>query len=168
MPRSIRLTSVCSTVVMIVEPPGEPTAYTGLPRASSTMVGDIDDRGRLPPAIVFGSVADGVALKSVSSLLSRNPRPGTTMPEPPVCSMVNVYDTTLPQRSEVTRCVVDRPCSLRAGGRTSETAATGERARRRGGLQRPPLRDLARPAVGEPLGQQRLRSARRTKAGSPT
>jgi hypothetical protein len=30
-------------------------------------------------------------------LLSRNPKPGTTRPEPPVDSMVNVYETTLPR-----------------------------------------------------------------------
>src|SRR5262249_53543252 len=39
----------------------------------------------------------------------RNPRCGTTMAEPPVCSMVRVYDTTLPHLSVATRCVVDRP-----------------------------------------------------------
>ena len=54
MPRSIRLTRVCSTVVMIVAPPGEPTAYAGLP-SLSTIVGAIELRGRLPPSIRFGS-----------------------------------------------------------------------------------------------------------------
>ena len=46
------------------------------------------ERGRLPGA---GEFAVPVAkLKSVSSLLSRKPRPGTVMPLPPVCSIVNV------------------------------------------------------------------------------
>ena len=92
MPRSSRLISVCRTVVMIVEPPGEPSARNGLP-LRSTIVGDIDDRGRLPAAgqvrVVHGRVA-GAKLKSVSSLFSRKPRPGTVMPLPPVCSMVSV------------------------------------------------------------------------------
>ncbi len=54
MPRSTRLTRVCSTVVMIVEPPGEPTASTGL-RSLSTMVGAMEERGRLPGSMRFGS-----------------------------------------------------------------------------------------------------------------
>ena len=54
MPRSSRLVSVCRTVVMMVEPPGEPSARNGLP-PRSTIVGDIDDRGRLPGWIRFGS-----------------------------------------------------------------------------------------------------------------
>ena len=41
MPRSSRSTRICSTVVMIVAPPGEPSASSGLP-SSSTIVGDID------------------------------------------------------------------------------------------------------------------------------
>ena len=45
--------------------------------------------------------------KSVSSLLSRKPRPGTMMPEPPVCSMVSVYSTTLPHLSATVRLVVE-------------------------------------------------------------
>ena len=76
---------------MIVAPPGEPSASTGWPSAS-TIVGDIDERGRLPGPGRLGSGAGlaGAKLKSVSSLLSRKPRPGTTMPMPPVCSMVSV------------------------------------------------------------------------------
>ena len=46
-------------------------------------------------------------MKSVSSLLSRKPRPGTTMPDPPVCSMVSVYSATLPHLSLAVRFVVD-------------------------------------------------------------
>ena len=55
-PRSTRLTRVCSTVVMMVEPPGEPRASTGSPRRV-TMVGAIELRGRLPGSIRFGSSA---------------------------------------------------------------------------------------------------------------
>ncbi len=92
-PRSRKPVRVCSTVVMMVEPPGEPSATTGRSWRSSTIVGEIDDRGRLPGPGRFGSWTAGSAgakEKSVSSLLSRNPRPGTVMPLPPVCSMVRV------------------------------------------------------------------------------
>ena len=41
---------------MIVEPPGEPTARNGLPFLS-TIVGDIEERGRLSGSIRFGSAA---------------------------------------------------------------------------------------------------------------
>ena len=53
----------------------------------------IDERGRLPGPGRFGSCTAGLAgakEKSVSSLLSRKPRPGTVMPLPPVDSMVSV------------------------------------------------------------------------------
>src|SRR6266545_3803926 len=70
MPKSRWLTRICRTVVMIMEPPGEPSATTGWPSAR-TIVGLMLLRGRLPPA---GEFADpGWKLKSVSSLLSRNP-----------------------------------------------------------------------------------------------
>ena len=49
IPKSRRLTSTCRTVVMMVDPPGEPTARTGRP-SSRTIVGAIDERGRLPGA----------------------------------------------------------------------------------------------------------------------
>ncbi len=77
---------------MMVAPPGEPSATTGRP-CRSTIVGEIDERGRLPGPGRFGSWTAGSAgakEKSVSSLLSRKPRCGTTMPLPPVCSMVRV------------------------------------------------------------------------------
>ena len=38
----------------------------------------------------FGTSGLYTVEKSVSSLFNRNPRPGTIMPEPPVCSMVSV------------------------------------------------------------------------------
>ena len=72
---------------MIVAPPGEPSATAGLPW-SKTSVGEMLERGRLHGAGEF--VVPVAKLKSVSSLLSRKPRPGTTMPLPPVCSIVNV------------------------------------------------------------------------------
>jgi len=40
------LTRICSTVVMIVEPPGEPMVNAGAP-SRSTMVGLMLERGRL-------------------------------------------------------------------------------------------------------------------------
>ena len=68
-------------MVMIVAPPGEPTASHG--RSSlSTIVGLIDERGRLPGPGRFGSgtpAVSGTKLKSVSSLLSRKPQPGTVI-----------------------------------------------------------------------------------------
>ena len=54
MPKSMWLTRICRTVVMIVEPPGEPTAKSNLP-FFSTIVGDMLERGRLPGAGRFGS-----------------------------------------------------------------------------------------------------------------
>src|SRR5919204_5244265 len=93
---------------MIVEPPGEPSVRNGLP-FFSTIVGDIELRGRLPPSTRFGCVVES-KLKSVSSLFSRNPQPGTSSAEPPVDSIVNVYETTLPSVSDVTRCVVVSDC----------------------------------------------------------
>ena len=47
MPKSSTLTITCSTAVMMRLPPGEPVTSTGLP-SFSTMVGVIDDSGRLP------------------------------------------------------------------------------------------------------------------------
>ena len=111
MPRSIRLNSICNTVVMIVDPPGDPSATKGSP-SSSTIVGDIELRGRLPGSGRLGSLSGTgktVVVKSVSSLLSRKPRSGTTMPAPPVCSMVRVYSTTLPHWSLTVRLVVESP-----------------------------------------------------------
>src|SRR3954466_6239025 len=37
------------------------------------------------------------------------PRCGSTIPEPPVCSIVSVYSTTLPHLSLTVRLDVDRP-----------------------------------------------------------
>ena len=68
IPKSRRLTRICSTVVMIVAPPGEPSARNGLP-LRSTIVGAIDERGRLPrcdlvaPADAAGVVPVGVEVE---------------------------------------------------------------------------------------------------------
>ena len=54
MSNTMALRSVCSTVVMISEPPGLPAASQGCP-SLKTMVGVIEESGRLPGAIVFAS-----------------------------------------------------------------------------------------------------------------
>src|SRR5690349_1407366 len=97
------------------------------------IVGLIDERGRLPGPGRFGSGtpgASGAKLKSVSSLLSRNPQPGTVMPEPPYCSIVVVNDTTLPHRSDTDRLVVERPSgaagALPAAGAHAAYLPSGE------------------------------------------
>src|SRR4051794_1306126 len=91
---------------MIDAPPGEPTASTGRP-LRSTIVGAIDERGRLCGAGEFALPV--VKSKSVSSLLSKKPRPGTVIALPPVCSIVNVYSTTLPLASAIVMFVVFGP-----------------------------------------------------------
>src|SRR6185503_13209345 len=99
------------TVVMIDAPPGDPSARNGLPHLS-TIVGAIELRGRLPGPGRLGSGAVpwvGAKLKSVNSLLSMKPRPGTTIALPPNCSIVKVHSTTLPQRSVTVMLVVLRP-----------------------------------------------------------
>ena len=57
IPWSSRSTRIWSTVVMIVEPPGEPSARNGLP-LRRTIVGDIELRGRLPPSTRLGWVVE--------------------------------------------------------------------------------------------------------------
>ena len=49
---------ICRTVVMIVAPPGEPSARNGLPSAS-TIVGAIELRGRLPARAGSGALPVG-------------------------------------------------------------------------------------------------------------
>ena len=56
---------------MIEAPPGEPIVNHGL-SPFMTIVGAIEERGRLLGAARLGAVTDAVS-KSVSSLLSRNP-----------------------------------------------------------------------------------------------
>ena len=57
MPRSITLTMTCSTAVMMRLPPGEPVTRNGLP-SLSTIVGVIDDSGRLPGPGALASKSD--------------------------------------------------------------------------------------------------------------
>ena len=76
-------------MVMMRLPPGDPVISHGLPSAS-TMVGLIEDSGRLPGPGALASPptspnafgAPGFAEKSSSSLLSRIPVPSATRPSP--------------------------------------------------------------------------------------
>ena len=98
--------TTCSTVVMMREPPGEPTTRNGLP-SFAMMVGVIELSMRLPgctslatPPItpnMFGT--PGLALKSSISLLSRNPAPVTVWPLPYPPLIVVVVDTATPSAS---------------------------------------------------------------------
>ena len=89
MPWSTTLRMVCSTVLMMVRPPGLPVTSTRRP-SRVTMVGDMLDSMRLPGPARLGSVPmspksvvmPGPALKSPISLLSRNPAPGTVIFDP--------------------------------------------------------------------------------------
>ena len=85
---------------MILEPPGDPVTSSRLSSPSSTIVGDIELRGRFPGCtrLAIGSPFPPVAAKekSVSSLLSRNPPPGTMTPLPNELSMVVVIDRAFP------------------------------------------------------------------------
>ena len=82
-------TMICVTAEMMRLPPGDPVTSTGLP-SFSTMVGDIDDNGRLPgpgrlaskPTRPKALEAPGAAVKSSSSLLSNTPVPSATRPTP--------------------------------------------------------------------------------------
>src|SRR4028119_839995 len=86
---------------MIRLPPGEPTTAWSLLLASSTMVGAMELRGRLPAStrLAMGLPSSVVAKeKSVSSLLSRKP-PLVMILAPKPSSMVVVMDTALPLES---------------------------------------------------------------------
>lgn len=80
---------ICSTTVMMRAPPGAPVARKGLP-SFSTMVGVIDDSGRLREPTAFASSpispntfgTPGFTEKSSISLLRKKPAPGTMMPLP--------------------------------------------------------------------------------------
>ena len=87
--KAMALSRVCSTVVMMRLPPGLPVASQGLP-SRKTMVGLMEDRGRLPPSIRLRSPCispnrlglPGNAAKSPISLFSNMPVPGTAILEP--------------------------------------------------------------------------------------
>ena len=92
---------------MIRLPPGDPMARTGRP-SCITMVGAIEERGRLPGS---SRLAMGTPLtcvlneKSVSSLFNRNP-PAISR-DPKAFSIVLVIDRTLPAPSTIEICVVE-------------------------------------------------------------
>jgi hypothetical protein len=94
---------------MMREPPAEPSAAATLSSRSSTKVGDIDERGRLPGWTRLATglpFASGSAEKSVSSLFSSTPR--TMICAPNGASMVVVKLTALPQRSTMLMWLVPR------------------------------------------------------------
>mmetsp|Transcript_40047 Transcript_40047/g.86660 ORF Transcript_40047/g.86660 Transcript_40047/m.86660 type:complete len:229 (+) Transcript_40047:215-901(+) len=129
LPWSMRFSSTLSTAPIIVEPPGEPIPSHGEPSGPSTSVGDMLDRGRFPPNVFLSApravrrgflppsaqfayflpaASRSCQAKSVSSLLRRKPRPGTTRAEPMFISIVVVQTTMLPSLSTTLKCVV--PC----------------------------------------------------------
>src|SRR5438045_3361848 len=89
----------------MARPPGEPIAATKRRSLSSTIVGVIEDRGRLPGATALAagvpSLLSGENEKSVSWLLRKNP--STIRPSPNTLSTVVVIATTSPQRSTTTK-----------------------------------------------------------------
>ena len=88
---------------MIIEPPGEPSATNGLP-SRRTIVGLIELRGL--PTLDAVRVRRRVEVEVGELVAEQEPNPGTTRPEPPVDSIVKVYETTLPHLSLVVRWVV--------------------------------------------------------------
>ena len=92
---------------MMREPPADPSTAAGAPSAQNTMVGDMDDRGRLPGATAFATgrpPISGRNEKSVSWLFSTIPR--TTMRDPNASSTVVVSATALPAPSTIERWLV--------------------------------------------------------------
>ncbi len=109
--------SVRATYDTIDGPPGEPIASTSAPlERSSTSVGDIELRGRLPGATLLAigapAASVGAAEKSVSWLFSRKPR--TIRRAPNAFSIELVIDTASPRASTIDRCVVAARSSLAA------------------------------------------------------
>src|SRR6056297_2549957 len=92
---------------MMRDPPGDPITRTGAP-SRRTIVGDIDDRGRLPGATALAigtpSACDRKE-KSVSSLFNRKPLVIKREPKP--FSIVVVMDRALPYWSTIEICDVD-------------------------------------------------------------
>ena len=80
----------------MLDPPGEPTSSIGRP-FSKTMVGAMEERGRLPGSTRFATglpSSSGAKAKSVSSLLSRKPSATTREPKP--VSIVVVSESMSP------------------------------------------------------------------------
>ena len=66
-------------------------------------------------------------------VVEQEPPAGDDEPGPPVDSIVNVYETTFPQRSETLKCVVESPSWSADAPSSSRARAAVERARSPGG-----------------------------------
>ncbi len=112
----------------MAEPPGEPTAATNAPSAlRSTIAGDIEDRGRLPPATAFATgrpaASTAVNEKSVSWLFRKNPP--TARPEPNSDSTEVVIEITSPWSSTMTKWLVPGTSSVASNPERVITAPGG-------------------------------------------
>src|SRR5208337_1900058 len=95
-----------ATVVMIFELPGDPRTRNVLP-SCTTIVGVIDERGRLPGAMALAAPwinpsefgTPGLAEKSSISSFNRNPRPCAVTREPNQSLIVVVTATAFPSAS---------------------------------------------------------------------
>jgi hypothetical protein len=85
------------------------------------IVGDIELRGRFA-ALDAVRVRRRVVVEVCQLVVEQEPEARTTRPEPPVDSIVNVYDTTLPHLSDVVRCVVVSDCNA---GRRCDARVVG-------------------------------------------
>src|SRR5699024_6559696 len=101
-----------------------PIAPAKLPCGSSTITGDMDERGRLPGAMALAAAPPGCQEKSVSWLLSSIPP--ATRPEPKYDSIVVVIETALPSPSTTTKWLVP------AGSAVSSAILSGAPAGRPG------------------------------------
>src|SRR5688572_2774134 len=92
---------------MMELPPGEPVTMKTSPCLSNTIVGDMDERGRLPPPGAFATglpFTTGGRVKSVSWLFKTKPL--VQRDEPKALSTEAVNATALPAWSTIDRCVV--------------------------------------------------------------
>ena len=98
--QSIREIRWFATNPMMLLPPGDPVMYIGFP-SFKTIVGDIEDRGRLPGSnlleINFPSISSRKE-KSVSWLFSRNPLSVNNL-DPKAFSIEEVIDNAFPYLS---------------------------------------------------------------------
>src|SRR5271155_3786681 len=108
-----------ATVVMMVEPPGEPRTRRRLPRRYQwlrvvMMVGVMAESGRLPGAMELAELwmrpnmlgTPIFEVKSSISLFMRKPRPSMRTPEPKPPLRVVVLETALPSESTMEKWVV--------------------------------------------------------------
>ena len=174
MPRSIRLTSDLQHGGDDRRAAGRAEREERLAVLSSTIVGDIDERGRLPARAGSGRAGRvGRGEGEVGQLVvEQEAAAGHDDAGPPVCSMVSVYATTLPHLSATVRWrgvlgLVRRRCrrspaaSQRRVGRRGSPAATGLVS------DRVVRVDQAGP-LGGVLSRQQVLVGTSTKAGSPT